>query len=348
MFARFLPTAPFRPGADAPAVHGGSRLSFRPPPLLGHPHIQTLLGHLLPGPTVSLPTREEVVPLPDGDALVLHDNIPPGWQPGGRIALVVHGLTGSAQSPGVKRIAARLLRRGLRTVRMDLRGAGKGLPLARGAYHAGRSEDVRAALTTVHGWSPASPVSLVAVSLGGALVLKTAGESPEHPLPYLDRVAAMNPPIDVGRCAELIAQPRNRVYNRYFTNLLVQEARQRQLHFPDLPPLRFPRRMTIRLYDDLYTAPRSGFADALDYYRRASAYPLIGRITVPTLMLTARDDPFIAVEPFEQLRPPANVTVQIAPHGGHIGFIGWEGSTMIRWAERAIADWIVREGTGIV
>ena len=63
--------------------------------------------------------------------------------------------------------------------------------------------------------------------------------------------------------------------------------------------------MTVRLFDDLYTAPRNGFADALDYYRRASSLPLIGRITIPTLILTARDDPFIAVEPFEEIQAAA-------------------------------------------
>ena len=341
-------SSPTRPDAREPAVsgfHGGSeaRLEFRPFPLLSHPHLQTFLGHLLPGPTVSLPTREVVLRLPDGDCLVLHDNTSPGWRPGGRMALILHGLTGSHNSPGVERIAARLLAHGLRTVRLDQRGAGKGLPLARHCYHAGRSDDVRAALEEMHRWSPDSPITLVGVSLGGNLVLKAAGETAEHPVPYLDRVAAMNPPIDVGRCAALMARPPNRMYDQYFVNLLVKDAWQRQRYFPDLPPLGFPRRMTTRLFDDLYTAPRNGFADALDYYRRSSSLPLIGRITVPTLILTARDDPFIAVEPFEEIKTPDNVQVCILPHGGHIGFVGWDGSGGVRWAESRVVDWVVKE-----
>src|SRR5919108_3806613 len=103
--------------------------------------------------------------------------------------------------------------------------------------------------------------------------------------------------------------PRNRIYESNFVRDLVASERRRRHYFPDLPPLRFPRKMTVRLFDDLYTAPRNGFADALDYYRRASAAPLVPRIAVPTLILTARDDPFIAVEPFEGLRPPAHVRV---------------------------------------
>jgi predicted alpha/beta-fold hydrolase len=315
-------------------------LEFRPLPLLSHPHVQTLLGLLLPGPTVSLPTREVVIRLPDGDGLVLHDNTPPGWRPGDRMALVLHGLTGSHESPGVIRIAAR----GLRTVRLDQRGAGEGLSLARLCYHAGRSDDIRAALDEMHRWSPASPIVLIGVSLGGNLALKAAGEAVEHPLPYLERVAVMNPPIDVGRCAALLGQPRNRMYDQYFVKLLVRDARLRQRYFPDLPPLRLPRRMTTRLFDDLYTAPRSGFVDALDYYRRTSSLPLIERITVPTLIMTARDDPFVAVEPFEEVKAPDNVLVCILPYGGHIGFVGWDGSGGVRWAESRIIDWVAREG----
>src|SRR5207245_750548 len=96
------------------------------------------------------------------------------------------------------------------------------------------------------------------------------------------------------------------------------------------------------LFDDLYTAPQGGFAGALDYYRRASSLPLIPSIPVPTLILTARDDPFVAIESFETLRAGSHVDVQIAPGGGHLGFLGWDGAGGIRWAERRLADWLAQ------
>jgi predicted alpha/beta-fold hydrolase len=314
---------------------------FRPLPLLSNPHLQTLLGHWLPGPGLNRPTRAHVLRLPDGDALVLHDTTPAGWRPGGPVAVVLHGLSGSHASAGVVRVAALFLERRLRVVRLDLRGAGKGLPLARVGYHGGRSDDARAALAEVHRWAPASPLLLAGLSLGGNIALKLAGEAADDPVPGLARVAALGPPIDLGRCAALLAQPRNRLYETYFLRDLIAEARQRQRHFPDLPPLRFPRRMTMRLFDDLYTAPRCGFADALDYYRRASALPLVPRINLPALVLTARDDPFIAVGPFEELKAPPNVAVRILPYGGHLGFLGWDGAGGIRWAERRVVEWLL-------
>jgi predicted alpha/beta-fold hydrolase len=321
-----------------------SLLDFRPLPLLGNAHLQTLLGHWLRGPRLRQPAREHVLWLPDGDGLLLHDIAPSDWEPGDPIALLVHGLTGSHASPQIQRLGLYLLTRGVRVVRMDLRGAGKGLPLARQSYHGGRSEDVRAALAEIHGWSPTSPLLLLGVSLGGNIVLKLAGEAADRPIPNLVRVASMSAPIDLERSAALLAHPRNRLYEAFFLRDLLTEVGLRQRYFRDLPPVRLPARLTIRLFDDLYTAPRSGFADALDYYRRASSFRLIERIGVPTLIVTARDDPFIAVAPFEELRVPEHITVRILPRGGHLGFLGWDGLRGVRGVERCVAEWLVEPG----
>jgi predicted alpha/beta-fold hydrolase len=316
---------------------------FRPLPLLRNPHIQTVLGALVPGLDCPVPDQRHILLLPDGDRLVLHNNAPPGWKQGDPLALLVHGLSGSHASPHIRRLAALLLARRVRVVRMDMRGAGAGLALARQVYHAGRSDDVRAALAHIHNWSPSSPLLLIGLSLGGALALRLAGEAAERPVPGLTRVAAISPPIDLPRCCALLSLPKNRFYEDNFIRDLLFAARQRQRYFPDLPPLRFPRRrLTMRMFDDLYTAPRSGFADAMDYYRTASCATLIPNIQLPTLMLTARDDPFIAVEPFEELKAPSHILVRIVKHGGHIGFLGWDGSGGIRWAERRVVEWIVK------
>src|SRR5947209_11977344 len=95
---------PITQSSPANGAANGARLDFRPLPLLSHPHVQTLLGHILPGPTVSLPTREQVIRLPDGDGLILYGNVPPGCREGGRVAVLIHGLTGSHDSPGIRRL----------------------------------------------------------------------------------------------------------------------------------------------------------------------------------------------------------------------------------------------------
>jgi predicted alpha/beta-fold hydrolase len=322
-------------------LHKG--IDFRPLPLLRNPHVQTVLGALMPGLDCPFPDRRHRVRLPDGDSLVLHNNTPPGWKLGDPLALLIHGLGGSHTSPHIRRLAALLLVRRVRVVRMDLRGAGAGVALARSFYHAGRSDDVRAVLAEIHSWSPTSPLLLIGLSLGGALALRLAGEAADCPVPGLARLVAVSPPIDLPLCSALLSLPQNRIYEDNFLRGLLVEARQRQRCFPDLPPLCLPRgRLTMRLFDDLYTAPRSGFADALDYYRKASCAALVPNILLPTLILTARDDPFIAVGPFEELKVPSNILMRIVNHGGHLGFLGWDGRSGIRWADRYIVEWLMQ------
>jgi predicted alpha/beta-fold hydrolase len=316
---------------------------FRPLPLLGNPHVQTVLGAYLPGRVCPPPQRRHALLFADGDALLLHENQPLSWRPGRPVALLLHGLTGSHQSAHIRRLAALLLSQRVRVFRADLRGAGAGISLARQSYHAGRSEDIRAALNWLHSECPTSPLLLVGVSLGGNTALKLAGEAADDPVPGLSRVAAINPPIDLDACCRLIEQPANRVYEQRFLRRLVQEASERQMHFPDLPPIDPQQFTTLRGFDDQYTAPRNGFGDAATYYREASSFRYIPRIPVPTLILTARDDPFIAVEPFEALRVPEHVRVHIAPWGGHVGFVGWDGVGGIRWGERRVVEWLLRE-----
>ena len=327
------------PSRQPPPVDPGP---FRPLPLLGNPHVQTILGHFLPGRGPRLPAHEWQVLLPDGDRLVLHDFAPRGWRPGGRIALLVHGLGGSHRSGSVRRLAAALLPHGLRVACLDLRGAGRGAGLARRTYTGACSDDVRAALVALHGREPASPLVLVGFSLGGNVALKLAGEAAADPVPNLQRVAAVAPPVDLERCAELLARPGNRVYEQHFVRGLVRSALRQLRFFPDLPRIRFPRVMTMRLFDDLYTAPLWGYAGALDYYRRASAAPLLPRIQLPLFILTARDDPFIAAGPLEALPAAPGREVHLLERGGHLGFLGWDGAGGLRWLERRLAAWILR------
>jgi uncharacterized protein len=328
--------------ATVPASTAALAPAFQPLPLLGNAHVQTVLGTLWTGKIPPLPARQQAIVLPDGDQLLVYDSAPVSWQPGDWIAILVHGMGGSYRSGSMRRLSTLLLAEGLRVVRVNLRGADVSWKVARQLYNAGCSEDIRAVTEEMARCAPGSPLVLVGFSLGGNIVLKLAGEASSRPVANLAGVAALSAPIDLVRCSALISGPNNRLYERYYLRKLVHTAQQHQQHFPDLPQVAFPRRLTLRIFDDLYTAPRGGFVDALDYYRRASALPWVPHIGVPAFMLTARDDPFIAVEPYEALpRRPAH-HIHVADYGGHLGFLGDDGAGGIRWAERRVADWVVR------
>jgi predicted alpha/beta-fold hydrolase len=315
---------------------------FRPLPLLGNKHVQTLLGCLLRERAPTTPTRRSLVPLADGDQVVIYDDVPDNWRPGRPIAVMVHGLGGTHRSGHVLRVTRLLLPEGIRVVRLDQRGCGRSLPLCRRTYHGGSSGDLRTVLDVVRSWCPTSPLFLVGFSLGGNIVLKLAGEVQDHPVPNLARVVALAPPTDLERCAWLLSQAHNRMYEEHFLRELVALAKMRRQYFPDLPPVRLPAQPTLRQFDDTYTAPRCGFTDALDYYRRSSSLPLLPNIAVPTLILTARDDPFVCPMPLEKAPLPDCVDLRIYARGGHLGFLGWDGVGGFRWAERRIAEWLHR------
>ena len=155
-------------------------------------------------------------------------------------------------------------------------------------------------------------------------------------------MAVVSAPIYMVRCCAMLTAPHNRFYDRFYVRKLVTQLRRHQTLFPEATPVRFPPGLTLRQFDDLHTAPRWGFADALDYYRQASSLPWLSRITVPAYLVTARDDPFIAVEAYEELAPRASQEIEIVERGGHLGFLGADGAGGVRWAERRVVDWLVK------
>lgn len=323
----------------------GLMLPITIPPFRSHwalagGHRQTLAGAFFPG---RLPDERAVVrhiPLTDGDTLAVHDDSPADWPNAGPVAVMLHGLAGCHRSSYLVRTAAMLNTHGVRTFRMDLRGCGAGFGLALKPYNAGCSDDVLAVLQTIIGWCPGSPISLFGFSLGGNIVLKLLGEAPDRLPSELIRAAAVNPPIDLARCTYGLSRWPQRHYDAYFVKQLLQRLRDLQRHRSDFVPPTFartPRRLVD--FDDQFTAPRSGFRDADDYYEQCSSEQFIPAIRTPTLILTACDDPLIPVASFERLTLPENVHLHIAEGGGHLGYLatnngssGWLQTQLLEWA----------------
>lgn len=318
-------------------------LDFRPLPWLSHPHLQTILGHWWPVRLPLLRGKPHTFTLSDGDRLVLHWNQPRIHSSAQPLAVMVHGMGGSARSRYMQRVAQRFLNEGCQVVRVDLRGCGEGVALSRRPAHGGCSGDLIELLEAMSARYPHAPMLLIGFSLGGNIVLKAAAELADRPISQLRAVAAVNAPVDMDACSQLLEQPRNRLYERFFIRDLWRQAKARQRHFPDQPAPPWAAMTRLRAFDDHYTAPLNGFRDATEYYARASSFPLIPAIQMPSLILTARDDPFIDVGPYETLpnRPPLDI--QIVPHGGHLGFLGSDGRGGIRWMERHVVRWLMAQ-----
>jgi len=314
---------------------------FEPHPWIRGGNAQTIVARFLPGKPVRLASVSHRVGIGDDEYLCVLETRPEHWRSGDPSALLVHGLGGCARSPYVVRTAARLTRSGIRVVRMNLRGAGSGFGLARGFYHAGRTSDLRQVVTWMTQREPSSPIGLVGFSLGANLVLKLAAEASADPLPAVDCVVAANPPIDLEACCRHLLQPGNRLYDRNFVKLLRAEVRRLHKAFPELGPLNVAQVRSLYEFDDVYTAPRNGFKDALDYYERSSAGPRLSEIQWPGLVVHSADDPFIPVEVFHRANFPARLTLELLPAGGHLGYFSrtsWGGDR--RWLEARLSAWL--------
>ena len=315
--------------------------SFLPFPLLRGPHLQTIAAAKLALWRREPPGEVEVVTLPDGDRIALVVSTPPQWRPDNPSVLLLHGLCGCHQSSYMMRLALKLWQRGIRAIRMNMRGCGAGAGLARQPYHSGRSPDVLAVLEYLRRRWPASPVTLLGFSLGGNVMLKFAGELGPQAQELCTQVIAVCPPAELAACSRLLGQPSNRLYERYFMRRLLAAVAERHRLFPDLAPVNLPVRLSLYQFDNLYTAPQCGFADADDYYARSSAASLVPHIALPCCILFADDDPVIDAAVFDGVALPPNVEVVRTPRGGHMGFLGCPGLPGgYRWMDACLLDWI--------
>lgn len=317
-------------------------MSFRPLIGLGHPVLQTILGSKLPSWCPEPKTHTGYVTLPDGDRLTVEISTPTGWQADHKTVVMLHGLGGSHRATYLTRLTHKLVSRNLQVVRVNFRGCGSGEGLARGIYHAGRSDDIVAVLKTLRQRHPQSSITLLGFSLGGNIALKLAGELKDTAPDYLQKVIAISPPIDLSRCADLIAEKRNRLFRRYYMKRLAKTIAQRHQHFPEFgPPPVFKDEYGFRELDNLYTSQQAGFADARDYYQKCSVLPLLNSITVPCKLLFAADDPFVDCSVIRSDSLPTHIEMKVTAKGGHMGFLAmpWSKSG-IRWMDYQIIKWL--------
>ncbi|MDZ4817349.1 MAG: alpha/beta fold hydrolase [Planctomycetota bacterium] len=315
---------------------------FQTHPLVRGGHVQTLAAVYLPGPRYAYNAVQHRVTMDDGDVVVLHDDCPPGWQPTDRIVLLMHGLSGSYQSNYMQRIAGKLHERNVRSFRMDLRGCGAGVGLAKMPYHSGRSEDVATALRAIAQLAPGAPVTIVGFSLSGNVALKLLGELGTDRCEGLDSAVAVCPPLDLAACSHNLHRLSNKVYDKHFLSCLMKDvmARERALPVDERTQLsRKPKRLFD--FDDVYTAPVSGFGSADNYYRTCSSAQFVPGIRLPTLVIAANNDPMIPHRQLLAVDWPECADVHITHGGGHLGFIGRPGvDPDCRWMDWRVIEWV--------
>lgn len=316
-------------------------LPFDPLPFIEDPHRQTIVGSFLSFITEPK-SVQKIVRLPDGDKLSLEVTTPREWKETDPTVFLVHGLCGSHQSPCVARMAKRLEPLGIKTVRFNMRGCGSGKGLAKRVYHSGRTNDVFECLKELKKEHPDSPIVLIGFSLGGSIVLRLTGELGRLAAPFLERVIAVSPPVDLYSSVLMIGEPVNSIYERYFYHMLRSNVHYIHQKFKDLPKVNLPRNLKIYEFDQLYTAPACGFSSAFDYYDKCSASYVVGEIAIPCNILLAEDDPIISPDSLNRFNLPSNINVFKTKKGGHMGYLGRpKGKRGFYWLDSLLVDWIL-------
>ena len=320
---------------------------FEPAGWRGNAHFQTIWPNRIQrdpaGPELARGSTREVIESEDGDKLQLfwsrHE--PDDDRP---VLIVLHGLTGCADAENVMATAKKGFDAGFDIVRVDLRNSQSDMP-STGVGHAGRSEDLRAAVLHVRERRPGTDITVIGFSMGGNIVLKAAGEYGDAPPPELRAVATISVPLDLSdACTKIDGRRSNWIYRNYFLRRLGQRyLRARELHPHLFHHVDVDRIRGIREWDNAIVAPLGGFENAEDYYAKNSSLKVLHRIRLPALLVHAKDDPFIPIDPFllPAVRDNDWLRVLAPPNGGHVGFYAdstTNGEPDRYWAEnRALA-----------
>jgi predicted alpha/beta-fold hydrolase len=253
-----------------------------------------------------------------------------------------HGLEGSAASAYMLSTAAKAFARGFNVMRMNVRNCGGTEHLTPTLYHGGLTTDLRVVIEELIVNDGLSRIVIAGFSLGGNMVLKLAGEYGDSPPREIKAIGAVSPSIDLSAGRDFLNLRRNLVYQKNFLLYLKRRLRRKEKLYPgsyDVAGLNRVR--SIEQFDDRFIAPAFGFEGVDDYYRKASSRPYVGRIRIPTVIIHAKDDPFIPFAPLTDPSIEANpfVLVIATEKGGHVAFVSANLDDEDRfWAENRLVD----------
>lgn len=312
-------------------------MSYIAPWWMSNRHFQTIYPSLCRRVEDRFFTRERIE-TDDGDFLDLD------WARRGKRKLLVlsHGLEGHSRRPYMLGMARAAIAEDWDVVAWNFRSCSGEPNRTLTTYHSGETRDLARVvdLAAAQGYQQ---IALIGFSIGGNKTLLYLGrEAPSHP-PALCGAVVFSVPCDLASSSQRLAERRNRLYMNNFLSSFEAKLKQKQSLFPGQIDLRgFAKIKNFKDYDERYTAPMNGFASAEQYWRESSSNPYIPSIKVPTLLISALDDPFLAPEcfPYREAASNSAFTLEVTPHGGHVGYIRFRSERY--WSELRAMQFLSR------
>ncbi|MEW6484371.1 MULTISPECIES: hydrolase [Tatumella] len=314
---------------------------FTPIAQLKNPHLQTLLPRILRR-IVRIKPCWQRLELPDGDFVDLAWSEDPEHARHKPRAVIFHGLEGSINSPYAHGLLSAIKKQGWLGVVMHFRGCGKAPNRMTQSYHSGEIGDASYFLQWLQETYGKVPTAAIGFSLGGNMLACLMGSQGSDCL--LDAGVIVSAPLMLEPCSSKLEQGFSRFYQFYLLSQLKKSARRKMKAYPELlsvSPERLKQIHRLRDFDDEVTSKIHGFADATDYYRRASGMPMLSGVEKPLLIIHAQDDPFMVPDVIpnpEHLSP--SITYQLSQYGGHVGFVSGTLTRPVMWLEKRIPQWL--------
>ncbi len=308
--------------------------NYRPPFLFRNGHFSTIYSGVF-RKVNGVVQRRERLELPDGDFLDLDWSESPS--PARKVVILLHGLEGDAQRHYITGSAKRLNQKGYDACAVNFRGCSGEPNRLYPSYHSGATGDLKAVIQHVLTLGMYQEVYIWGYSLGGNLALKYAGEGNTLPK-ALKAIVTVSVPCDLKDACDQLLQSKNVLYSQRFKRHLLEKLREKQKRFPErITPEQIQAVVSLKDFDDAYTAPAHGFKDALDYYAKCSCKPFLRNIQLPALIVNAKNDSFLgaACYPYEAAKQNPNLYLEVPHFGGHVGFWGKRNTSYAE--ERALS-----------
>jgi len=317
-----------------------ARSNYQAPFLFRNGHMQTIVPHWLRRFDDGFYQRERI-DTPDNDFLDLD------WSKIGsdRIAILSHGLEGDSHRPYILGMARTLRQHGWDALAWNFRGCSGEINRQLRSYHNGSIEDLDCVVRHVRNTGSYRTIALIGFSLGGGLTLMYLGKNGHALDPGIRKAVVFSVPCDLRAGAMELAKCRNILYMKQFLSSLHGKIRAKMALMPSaINDDDYHRIRNFRDFDDRYTAPLHGFRDAEDYWQQCSSNQYIHHIRVPTLIVNALDDPFLADRcyPVNEAANSDHVFLEMPRSGGHVGFVQFRKDKRY-WSEVRAMEFLDRE-----
>jgi len=316
--------------------------TYRPPFCFRSAHLQTIYPTLFRRVPVVTDLRERIE-TPDGDFIDLD------WARSNnsrQLVVITHGLEGHSRSAYCQGMAWAVQNAGWDVLVWNFRGCSGEPNRALRSYHSGATDELQIVLDHVFTTTEYEAVSLVGFSLGGNVTLKYIGDFGAAIDARICGGVGISVPCDLASSAKQLEHWQNRIYMARFMRSLRAKVREKAARFPgalDLEALDALR--TFAEFDDRYTGPIHGFDGAEDYWAQSSCRRVLAKIAVPTLLISALDDPFLTAQcfPYEAAKANPYFELETPKHGGHLGFVEF-GDKPSYWSERRVVAFLKNNG----